>query len=158
MELVSRSDASGNDTAFDFDGPVTCYEFVGMDIVGQSDDTDVYGSDSSYCSYCNNSVNLSKVPKKVVQQRQRRRSSMNGGVRYSALTKSEIPRSASVNEMMSWLNMGNDNIDVLSNFSLAVTKLTPLKAFDGSDGKLTRSFSSEVLSSQAVAGGAGRAA
>ncbi|GAX20767.1 hypothetical protein FisN_7Hh078 [Fistulifera solaris] len=158
MELMCRSDAIGKDTAFAVDGPITCYEFIGMDMLEECDDADGYGSDSSYCSYCNNSVNLSKVPKKVAEQRQRRRSSMNGGVRYSALTKSEMPRSASVNEMMSWLNMGSDNTDVLSSFSLEVTKLTPLKTFDKSGGQLTRSFSSEVLSSQAVAGGAGRAA
>ncbi|GAX11708.1 hypothetical protein FisN_7Lh078 [Fistulifera solaris] len=158
MEVESRCDASSEDTAFGSDGPVILYEFIGLDVLGECDNTDGYGSDSSYCSYCNDSVKLSKVPKKVVQQRERRRSSMNGGVRYSASATGEMPRSASVDEMMRWLNMGSDNINVQSNFSLAVTKLTPLKSFDGSGGQLTRSFSNEVLSSQAVAGGAGRAA
>jgi hypothetical protein len=158
MEVVSRFDASGKDTALGFDCPVARYEFIGMDMLGESDDADEYGSDSSYCSYCNNSLQLSKVPKKAVQPQQRRRASMNGGIRQPPSTTSEMTRSASVNEMMSWLTLGSDNINVLSSFSITMTKLTPIKTFDGDGGQLTRTFSSDVLASQAVAGGAGRAA
>ena len=157
--------ASGNDTMSCSDGsPTKYFEFSGLDLLRDGPDDDDDASDSSYSSYCNDSLQLSGVPRKTMeQQQQQQRSSIDGAIHNpSVLTMSKIQRSASVAEMTSWLSTSDDDcedddLDVESSYCLAGTKLAPLKNVDGK-GQFTGSFTSDILASQAVAGGAGRAA
>lgn len=137
---------------------VKYYEIMGLDLLSKGDDTDDDASDSSYSSYCNDSLQLSGVPKKTLQQR---RSSISDIVNNQSIPANTIQRSPSLTEMISWLSIGYDeyegDFDLEASTSVAMATHTASKELGGS-GKLAHSFSNDILASQSVAGGAGRAA
>lgn len=150
--MTSLCHASSDDSASG--SRMKYFEFMGLELLSQKDGTDEDASNnSSYSSYCNDSLELSGLPKKIVQ----RRSSTSEIVKDQS-SPTMIQRSPSVEEMLSWLSRGEDEdeLDLESSFSLARTKPALSKAL-GVHEK-TAFFSSDVLASQAVAGGAGRAA
>lgn len=144
-------------------GSVIYCEITGLDLLSKDSNIDVDASNSSYSSYCNDSLHLIEVRRKIVEPPQQRRRASTSGIvnKLSISTIKKLQRASSVKEMINFqsgfTNQFEDELPMNASAYLHMTTHALSKEVGG-QGKISRSFSCDLLASQAVAGGAGRAA